>query len=32
MRPDGYIIIQSLAIYKSDNVPNSIKMPNLVKY
>ena len=31
MWPDGYIIIQSLAIYTNDNLPNTIKMPKWVQ-
>ena len=27
--PDGYITIQSLAIYNNDNLPFGIKMPKL---
>ena len=29
--PDGYNIIQYLAIYNNDDLPNSIKMPKLVQ-
>ena len=31
VRPDGYVIIQSLAIYNNDNLPSSIKMPKKVQ-
>ena len=31
VRPDGYVIIQSLAIYNNDNFPSSIKMPKKVQ-
>ena len=29
---DGYIVIQSLAIYNSDDLSNCIKMPKLVQH
>ena len=29
--PDGYIIIQYLSIYNSNNLPSSIKMPKLTQ-